>query len=765
MQVNRLLCSIIVFILFVATGAKAQIPGRISVQGVGIKDDKPLNGSFACSMRIYDAQSGGTVVFQENKTVNFDNGLFHAYLGEFLPIFGLAFDKPYWLSIELPDGELTPRIQMTTVPYAFMAANVPDTSLVAKKLSRKGSSVGQALVATSNGVEWQNIVNKITGTAQFILTPREGTGTVKLGLALGSITGEYIMDNSISPNKLGTVGAAPQDGDVLTFDETGGGRLEWAKPAGGSGGFRLPFNANYDKPGDAFSINHLGNGHAAKFSMASVASNTPTLHSESKGVGSAIYAEAGGTGYAGEFKSLSGAGARSTIKSEHTSTGAALEAVNSSTSGNVVSIKSSVVSTGDSATTFSGTVLNNSPGTYSSGVRGVVRSTSSSKGTGVWGIHSGKGSGVLGSSVKGVGMVGRSTDSIGIIGMHTSINGRTPGLYGTSNSREDSATAVIGRVLQDTAGINSSAVLGINNSRTANGNGVWGQHNGTGNAVYGSTVGGTGVKGISSLATGVFGAHTALSGNDAGIQGESNSTSSSAVGVAGVITSSSPGSDAAAVRGKNLGTNDNGSGVWGSHDGGGIGVKGSSTTGTAVYGKAEGIQPTSIGVWGETTSPYGIGVMGSSLGRKSMALKGTVTGDSAIAVFGKSSNTAQTSYAGYFEGKVNVKGSVTRSYGDGVSSERQAVPICYGTVGANGLIINGTPNFEAAWSNAGYYTITLTGQVYSNANYTTVVTPIGGLPVFATANEFVGGILQIRIYNLGGNSVQNAFSFMIYRPQ
>lgn len=765
MQVKQYIFAFTIYMLFGVYFSSAQIPGRISVQGVGIKDNKPLNGSFACTMRIYDAQTGGNVVFQENKTVNFDNGLFHGYLGEFLPIFGLAFDRPYWLGIELQDGELNPRIQMTTVPYAFMAANVPDSSLLAKKLSKRGGTVGQALVATSNTVEWQDIVNKITGTSHFILTPREGTGTVRLSLALGSISGEYIMDHSITPIKLGTVGAAPGDGDVLTFDETGGGRLEWAKPSGGAGGFRLPFNANYDKPGDAFSINHLGNGRAAKFSIATIASDVPALHAESKGIGSALYAEAGGAGHAGEFKSLANAGTRSVIRSEHMASGAALETINTFATGNVVTIRSSVVSAGDSATTYSGTVQANNPGIYSSGMRGIIRSVTTTRGSGVWGQHAGRGSGVLGTSVKGIGIMGRSTDSIGIMGIHTSLNGRNPGIMGATTSKEDSSSALIGIIQQDSAGINASGIVGINNSKTNLGNGIWGQHLGAGNAVYGSTMQGTGIRGNSSTAIGVVGTHSATTGISEGVRGESNSVSANAVGTSGTINSITPGAGATGVRGKNSGTNGNGSGVWGSHEGSGTGVQGTSNSGTGVYGRAEGSVSASTGVLGETTSPYGTSVKGVANGRKAIAISGNVIGDSSIAVQGISTGTASTSYAGYFDGKVNIKGSLTRSYGNGTSGERQATPICYGTVNANGLIVNGTPNFEAAWSNAGYYTITLIGTTYSNANYTTVVTPIGGLPVITTANEFVGGILQIRIYNLSGNAVQNSFSFMIFRPQ
>ena len=744
----------------------AQIPGRISVQGVAMNDGKAVQGTLSCVMRIYDAPTGGNKVFEENKTITFDNGLFHAYLGEFIPIAGLHFDRPYWLAIHLADGELSPRIQMTTVPYAFMAGNVPDSSITYQKLSKRGGLPGQALVATDNGVAWQDVVNKIIGSPQFYLTPRDGTGNVKLALAFGSISGEYLMDNSITPIKLNTAGLMPQDGDILTFDASGGGRLEWAKASSGSGGFRLPFNANYDKPGDAFSINHLGNGSSGKFTIETAASNSPALYAESKGIASALFSQAAGSGYAAEFNSLAAAGTRSTVRVEHAATGAAIEARNISTSGNVATIRSTALSTGDSVTALSGSITANNPGLWASGISGVVRSSSARRGSGVWGHHAGRGAGVFGTALRGVGVIGRSTDSIGILGQHISLTGRLPGMAAVTLSKSDSASAFMASIVQDSAGINASAVVGINNTKTAQGNGIWGQHLGNGNAVYGSTVNGTGVHGHSANGIGVIGTHTSNTGMQAGLHGESFSSSDNASGAIGIIMATNAGVNAAGVRGNNMATNGNGAGVVGAHSGSGAGVHGISVSGVGVNGIASGTSATSIGVRGESTSPFGTGVSGTGQGRRSVGVSGSVTGDSAVAVRGISTNSSATSYAGYFDGKVNVKGELTKSYGAGTAGERNALPVCYGTVTANGLVLNGTPNFESAWSNAGYYTITLPGLIYSNAAYTTVVTPLGGgAPVFANANEFVGGILQIRVYNLMGNSVQNSFSFIVYKAQ
>jgi hypothetical protein len=64
------------------------------------------------------------------------------------------------------------------------------------------------------------------------------------------------------------------------------------------------------------------------------------------------------------------------------------------------------------------------------------------------------------------------------------------------------------------------------------------------------------------------------------------STAAYAFALHGIISSTSPGAFSAAVRGQNNGTGGNGIGVWGSQDGSGWGVYGTSVSGIGVYGYA-----------------------------------------------------------------------------------------------------------------------------------------------------------------------------------
>ncbi|WP_322820263.1 hypothetical protein [Chloroflexus sp.] len=138
--------------------------------------------------------------------------------------------------------------------------------------------------------------------------------------------------------------------------------------------------------------------------------------------------------------------------------------------------------------------------------------------------------------------------------------------------------------------------------------------------------------------TGVYGIHQASSGSTPGIHGVTNSTSNDAVAILGEVPFSSlPGAISIAVRGLNEGTGGTGIGVWGSHDGGGWGVYGTSVSGVGVYGHTTATSGTTYGVVGESTSTSGSGVRGVA----------TATSGTTYGVVGKS--ISSDGYGGYFE--------------------------------------------------------------------------------------------------------------------
>ncbi|GIV11586.1 MAG: hypothetical protein KatS3mg020_1077 [Fimbriimonadales bacterium] len=137
--------------------------------------------------------------------------------------------------------------------------------------------------------------------------------------------------------------------------------------------------------------------------------------------------------------------------------------------------------------------------------------------------------------------------------------------------------------------------------------------------------------------TGVYGIHWATTGTAPGVHGATNSRADYAVGVLGEVTSTSPGGYSAAVRGINRGTGGSGIGVWGSQDGAGWGVYGTSVSGIGVYGWATATSGATYGVWGQSASTSGRGVYGWA----------TATSGATYGVYGRSASPDGTGVYGY----------------------------------------------------------------------------------------------------------------------
>jgi hypothetical protein len=237
--------------------------------------------------------------------------------------------------------------------------------------------------------------------------------------------------------------------------------------------------------------------------------------------------------------------------------------------------------------------------------------------------------------------------------------------------------------------------------------------------LYAANDWGNGVAGVSrGFGVGVYGAFERTAGTQAGVRGDTLSSSPNAIGVLGQVTANPAGGSSAGVRGINSGTTGNGIGVYGSQAGSGWGVFGTTPSGRGVYG----------------FSGSGTGVTGQSSSGK----------------------------AGEFFGQLHATGDVTKAYA--VGNESRIAPIAYATVSSTGTVHSGTPNVSATWEAASTrYRITISGHSYFSNLYTTVVTVVAaGAPFIATvSNE--GGDLLVRVWNLSGSSVQGTFQFVTYR--
>ena len=155
--------SLTMFILILAlasTTTFATIPKTMSYQGM-LRDHSGNivpDGNYNVIFRLYDVESGGTAIWVEPDTVLVTDGVFSTILGD-LNALDLAFDRQYWLSIEVgATGELLPRIQLTSSPYARVAGGID------LPYSRSVSSVTPAFSVTNINTA---VVTAVEGNSQY----------------------------------------------------------------------------------------------------------------------------------------------------------------------------------------------------------------------------------------------------------------------------------------------------------------------------------------------------------------------------------------------------------------------------------------------------------------------------------------------------------------------------------------------------------------------------------------------------------------------
>jgi hypothetical protein len=248
-----------------------------------------------------------------------------------------------------------------------------------------------------------------------------------------------------------------------------------------------------------------------------------------------------------------------------------------------------------------------------------------------------------------------------------------------------SASAVTGST------VGSSTAAGVYGhvvpSENTSGIGVFGSNNGSGDGVRGSSTGGvgvegtgatfgmhgfsasgTGVSGQSQTGTGIRGSHSSTSAGT-GVWGSTGASLGIGYGVLGSLEGGLIAVDSAGVRGRiTHDTEPDGYGVWGSHAGLGIGVRGTSPGGTGTYGLHSNGTGTAPGVHGRTVSSTDLaaGVYGEA--PNGAVTAGVYGNSSALGVLGIGNVAGVLGYspaglAGLFSGNVHVTGTLTKGAG------------------------------------------------------------------------------------------------------
>jgi hypothetical protein len=214
--VLKVIVAVIVTILGLLVSAQvtwAAVPETITIQGtMEAPGGGPLTGTYACSVRIWDASVGGSLLANSFDPIALsDSGRFFLELR-----LGDVFVPPaqawYELGVDtdnngLEEGEFFPhRVRFHSVPFARVAANAELLGgYPASAFVQSGSAAGQA---------WE-LGGNATSPGHFLGT----TNDQPLQIRANNQRGLILIPNATSPNLVGghesnAVGASVEGGTI-----------------------------------------------------------------------------------------------------------------------------------------------------------------------------------------------------------------------------------------------------------------------------------------------------------------------------------------------------------------------------------------------------------------------------------------------------------------------------------------------------------------------------------------------------------------------
>jgi hypothetical protein len=192
------------------------LPKTINVQGL-LKDtaDLPLKDSiYDVRFALYTSLAGSTAIWTELRNdVYVRDGLFSIMLGEFEPLY-LCFDETYYLGITLiGESEMSPRLPLSTSPYAFMARNVMDNSICTAKIVDKSVTLEKIrpdLLSGINGIRNHGGEISIVGGDNVSISNDTLGKTITISAnGLNNVGNSFVSVHDASDNLKGAMIADP----------------------------------------------------------------------------------------------------------------------------------------------------------------------------------------------------------------------------------------------------------------------------------------------------------------------------------------------------------------------------------------------------------------------------------------------------------------------------------------------------------------------------------------------------------------------------
>ena len=174
------------------------IPGTISYQGMLTNAaGEPINGIQTIIFRIYDAPTGGNLLWQENQTVPVSNSQFNVSLGSIVPFTNDIWQNDsLYLGVQVEDdSEMSPRQMISSVPQSL---GVPPNSVTTIQLAPNSVTTDQL---APNSVTTDQLAPNSVTTDQ---------------LAPNSVTTDQLAQNSVTANQLAQNAITSQNTKLTT---------------------------------------------------------------------------------------------------------------------------------------------------------------------------------------------------------------------------------------------------------------------------------------------------------------------------------------------------------------------------------------------------------------------------------------------------------------------------------------------------------------------------------------------------------------------
>lgn len=208
----------VIFTLLLLNLAIADVPQLLNYQGKLVKSDgTPESGTLALTFSIYADSIGITApLWAETQTVRITDGVFNVLLGSVVPfpgslfVFNDAGDR--YLGIKVGgDTEMTPRLRLTSVAYAFRAGNansIVDNSITTEKIvdnAVTADKIAPNIVSSINGVKNDGGDIDLVAGAGIAITPSISANQITISSSgFTQITGANGTSN-VSVNSTGNV--------------------------------------------------------------------------------------------------------------------------------------------------------------------------------------------------------------------------------------------------------------------------------------------------------------------------------------------------------------------------------------------------------------------------------------------------------------------------------------------------------------------------------------------------------------------------------